>query len=156
MFKNILSIILVGLTMHLAGCQDKAVFTTFADTIISNNPDKLKLEVMYFHITDRCQACYQIEENLRATMFRYFKKQMKRGEIDLYILNCELEENQELVLKYDAFGSALVLTPYYQGTELETEDISAWSFQMSGNKKLFVKELREMIKSHLKYKPGKE
>lgn len=111
---------------------------------------------MYFHITDRCQACYQIEENLRATMFRYFKKQMEKGEIDLYILNCELEENRELVLKYDAFGSTLVLTPYYHGTELETEDITAWSFQMSGNKELFVKELKEMIESQLNYKPDKD
>ena len=152
MIKNVFLILVIFVSFNMGGCQDT---TVFGDTIISNNPDKRKLEVMYFHITDRCQACYQIEENLRATMFRYFKKQMKKGEIDLYILNCELQENQDLVLKYDAFGSALVLTPYYQGTELETEDISAWSFQMSGNKDLFVKELREMIKTHLKYKPDK-
>ncbi|MBK7094217.1 MAG: hypothetical protein IPH57_03810 [Saprospiraceae bacterium] len=52
---------------------------TVGDTIISNNPQNLKLKVYYFHITDRCSACYSIEENLRATLFTNFKKEIKKG-----------------------------------------------------------------------------
>ena len=123
---------------------------TVGDTIISNNPQNIKLKVYYFHITDRCSACYSIEENLRATLFTYFKKEIKRGIIDLHILNCELPENQKLVKKYTAYGSTLVVTEYKKGKELETEELSAWAFKKSGNKKVFVKELRKKLNDHLR------
>jgi len=123
---------------------------TVGDTLISNNPQNLKLKVYYFHITDRCSACYSIEENLRATVFEHFKKEIKKGLIDLYILNCELPENQKLVKKYTAYGSTLVVTGYKNGKELETEELSAWAFKKSGNKKGFVKELRKKLNDHLR------
>lgn len=123
---------------------------TVGDTLISNNPQNLKLKVYYFHITDRCSACYSIEENLRATIFTHFKKEIKKGIVDLHILNCELPENQKLVKKYTAYGSTLVMTGYKNGKELETEELSAWAFKKSGNKKVFVKELRKKLNDHLR------
>ncbi len=122
------------------------------DTIISNNPENLKLKVYYFHITDRCSACYSIEGNLRATIFTHFKNEIKKGVIDLSILNCELPENQKLVKKYSAYGSTLVVTGYKKGKETETEDLSAWAYKKSGNKKVFVKELKKKINDHLRSK----
>lgn len=123
---------------------------TVGDTIISNNPQNLKLKVYYFHITDRCSACYSIEENLRATLFTHFKKEIKKGIIDLHILNCELPENQKLVKKYTAYGSTFAITKFTDGKELTTQDLSAWAFKKSGNKKVFMKELRKIINSNLK------
>jgi len=120
------------------------------DTIIANNPQNLKLKVYYFHITDRCSACYSIEENLRATLFTHFNKEIKKGIIDLHILNCELPENQKLVRKYAAYGSTLVVTGYQNGKELETEELSVWAYKKSGNKKVFVKELRKKLNDHLR------
>ena len=120
------------------------------DTIIANNPQNLKLKVYYFHITDRCSACYSIEENLRATLFTHFNKEIKNGIISLHILNCELPENQQLVRKYTAYGSTLVVTGYKNGKELETEELSAWAYKKSGNKKVFVKELRKKLNDHLR------
>lgn len=120
------------------------------DTIIANNPQNLKLKVYYFHITDRCSACYSIEENLRATLFTHFNKEIKKGIINLHILNCELPENQQLVRKYTAYGSTLVVTGYKNGKELETEELSAWAYKKSGNKKVFVKELRKKLNDHLR------
>ncbi len=123
---------------------------TVGDTIISNNPQNLKLKVYYFHITDRCSACYSIEENLRATLFTHFNKEIKKGIISLHILNCELPENQQLVRKYTAYGSTLVVTGYKNGKEIETEELSAWAYKKSGNKKVFVKELRKKLNNHLR------
>lgn len=123
---------------------------TVGDTIISNNPQNLKLKVYYFHITDRCSSCYDIEKNVRATIFSHFTKELKKGVIDLHILNCELPENQKLVKKYTAYGSTFAITKFTDGKELTTEDLSAWAFKKSGNKKVFIKELRKIINSNLK------
>ena len=123
---------------------------TVGDTIISNNPQNLKLKVYYFHITDRCSACYSIEENLRATLFTHFKKEIKKGTIDLHILNCELPENQKLVKKFTAYGSTFAITKFSNGKELTSEDLSAWAFKKSGNKKVFIKELRKILNDNLK------
>lgn len=123
---------------------------TLGDTLISNNPKNLRLKVYYFHITDRCSSCYDIEKNLRATIFSHFTKELKKGVIDLYILNCELPENQKLVKKYTAYGSTFAITKFSDGKELTTEDLSAWAFKKSGNKKVFIKELRKIINSNLK------
>lgn len=123
---------------------------TVGDTIISNNPQNLKLKVYYFHITDRCSSCYDIEKNVRATIFSHFTKELKKGVIDLHILNCELPENQKLVKKYTAYGSTFAITKFTDGKELTSEDLSAWAFKKSGNKKVFIKELRKIINSNLK------
>jgi hypothetical protein len=144
MNKNIFIVLILFLYNYASYSQ------TVGDTIISNNPKNLKLKVYYFHITDRCSACYSIEENLRVALFTHFKKEIKKGLIDLYILNCELPENQKLVKKYNAYGSTLVVTEYKNGKELETEELSAWAFKKSGNKKVFVKELRKKLNDHLR------
>ncbi len=115
------------------------------DTIISNNPENLKVKVLYFHITHRCNTCMAIEENVRKTLFENFREQIDKGIIDLYILNCELPENQELVEKYGAYGSTLAITTYKDGSESITEDLSNWSFQKVHKPAVFNSELVEKI-----------
>ncbi|MBK7094218.1 MAG: hypothetical protein IPH57_03815 [Saprospiraceae bacterium] len=44
----------------------------------------------------------------------------------------------------------MVVTGYKNGKELETEELSAWAFKKSGNKKVFVKELRKKLNDHLR------
>ena len=143
MKKIILSAALVILFSGIGFSQ------TIGDTVISNDQAKLKLKAYYFHITDRCHTCYSIEENLRETVFRHFNKELEKGIIDLYILNCEMPENQKLVKKYNAYGSTLVITPVKNGKELEHDELSAWAFKKAGNKDIFVRELKKKIKAHL-------
>jgi hypothetical protein len=143
--KKSLIILIMFLTTGINGFSQ-----TVGDTLISNNPKNLRLKVYYFHITDRCSSCYDIEKNVRATIFSHFTKELKKGVIDLHILNCELPENQKLVKKYTAYGSTFAITKFTDGKELTTEDLSAWAFKKSGNKKVFIKELRKIINSNLK------
>lgn len=120
------------------------------DTIISNAPQNLRVKVLYFHITNRCNTCMAIEENVRKTLFGNFGEQIDKGFIDLYILNCELPENQELVEKYGAYGSTLAITSFKSGTEQETEDLSNWSFKKVNKPSVFNSELVEKINKLLR------
>ena len=121
-----------------------------ADTVISNNPNNLKLKVFYFHITNRCHTCYSIEANIRKTLTDYFKNKVDTGIIDLYILNCELPENKFLVKKYDAYGATLALTPYQNGYEMKTEDLTGWAFQKASKPEIFISELKIKIEENIK------
>ena len=121
-----------------------------ADTIISNDKNKLRVQVLYFHITDRCNTCRSIEANVRKTIDAYFQKELKSGELDLYILNCELQKNDSLVKIYDAYGATLAITPCVKGKAGKIEDITTWAFQKVHNSDVFLSELKEKIEKYIK------
>jgi len=120
------------------------------DTIISNNPQNLKLKVLYFHITNRCNTCISIEKYVRQTIDSNFANQIELGIIDLYVMNCELPGNQDLVKKYEAYGATLAITPYINGKEGKTEDLSNWAFQKVHKPEIFMEELKSKINESIK------
>jgi hypothetical protein len=121
------------------------------DTIISNNPQKVRLRVLYFHIEHRCNTCHSIEKYVRKTLFENFQSQIDNGFIDLSILNCEDPKNAEISKKYDAYGATLAITPYdANGQELKSEDLTGWAFKTIGNPELFISQLKEKITAYLK------
>ncbi len=130
-------------------CQAYGQQTNDNDTVISNNPAKLKLKVLYFHITNRCTTCRGIEAKVRKTLDEQFKNEVETGVIDFYVMNCELPENQELVKKYDAYGATLALTSMQNGKEQRTEDLTNWAFQKTHDPELFIEELTTKIKNYL-------
>lgn len=119
------------------------------DTLINNNPEKLKVKVLYFHITNRCNTCYSIETNVRKTIAAHFQTAIDTGSVGLAILNCELPANTELVKKYSAYGATLAMTVYKDGKELTTEDLTNFAFQKTHKPEVFINELKEKINTHL-------
>ena len=120
------------------------------DTIISNDSTKLRVKVLYFHITDRCNTCKSIEANLRKTVFDNFQLQLDNGTLGLLIQNCESPQNTALVKKYDAYGATLAVTIYKNGKELQSEDLSNWAFQKAPKPEVFIAELKSKITELLK------
>jgi hypothetical protein len=140
-----IALILLGIliSVNVLGQKDN-------DTVISNNPQNLKLKVMYFHITNRCHTCRSIEKLVRETIDSNFTEQLKNGVIDLYILNCELPQNTTLAQKYDAYGATFAITAYSFGKEGKTEDLSNWAFQKVYSPEIFKRELTEKINEKIK------
>jgi len=119
------------------------------DTIISNNNQSLKLKVLYFHITNRCNTCRSIEANVRKTINENFKNELDSGIIDLYIVNCELPENKTLSEKYQAYGATLALTKI-NGSKEKIEDLTNFAFAKIHDETVFISELKSKIKEFLK------
>jgi hypothetical protein len=143
--KN-LTFIIIAVILSLQACgQQKDT-----DTIISNNPKNLKLKVLYFHITNRCNTCRSIEANVRKTLDDHFLNEVETGVIDLYVMNCELPENQELVKKYDAYGATLAFSAYINGVEQKPEDLTNWAFQKTHSPEIFISELKTKIEAYIK------
>ena len=120
-----------------------------ADTVISNNPQKLKAKVLYFHITNRCNTCRSIEAAVRKTIKENFQKKLDSGIVDLYILNCELPENKVISEKYLAYGATLATTKLEGGKE-STEDLTNFAFAKIHDEAIFISELKAKIEELLK------
>ena len=142
--KKLLFILALALA-SLSGTAQK-----IGDTTITNNASKLRLKVFYFHITNRCNTCTSIEITLRKTLFENFKNEIDSGVIDVYILNCELPENKDLVKKYDAYGATMAVTAYDGPRELKTEDLTNFAFQKVHKPEVFISELKEKIQKYIK------
>lgn len=119
-------------------------FLSISSSVFSQaaNP---KLLVYDFHITNRCQTCAKIEEVTIETLDTFYRAQLDSGIIVFKTFNCELDENAELVKKYSAYGSTLVLTAVLPEGKEVIVDITDLAFSKIGKKELFVEKLREKI-----------
>lgn len=120
-----------------------------ADTVISNNAQKLKVKLLYFHITNRCNTCRSIEAAVRKTINENFKSELDSGIIDLYILNCELPENKTISERYQAYGATLAVTKV-DGVKEKTDDLTNFAFAKIHDETVFVSELKSKIQELLK------
>lgn len=136
---KLLTSIFLGLFLCLHGFAQQS-----RDTIISNDTSKLKVKVLYFHITNRCNTCYSIEAAVRKTIDENFKTELDSGIVDLYILNCELPENKVISEKYQAYGATLAVTKV-DGIKEKTEDLTNFAFSKIHDQDIFVSELKSKI-----------
>ncbi len=119
-------------------------FFSITSSAISQNANT-KLLVYDFHITNRCQTCTKIEQVTVETLDTFYRAQLDSGIIVFKTFNCELDENAELVKKYSAYGSTLVLTALLPEGKEVIVDITDLAFSKIGKKELFVEKLREKI-----------
>lgn len=92
--------------------------------------NKTKLDVYYFHRTQRCQTCLSIEENTKITLEQYFADELKDGTITFYIIDYEGDTDKELIEKYEADAPALYLTKVKKGKEIN-KDLTDFAFDNS-------------------------
>lgn len=106
-----------------------------------------RVEVYYFHATQRCPTCLAIEEQTRKTLDENFTEELKSGMIQLQVLNLEDKENKALTEKFEIGWSSLIL--YVPGSDKSvnlTEDAFA---NARAHPDDFRKELQEKIKELL-------
>ncbi len=119
----------------------------------ANSPkiaDKSKVLVYYFHVTNRCASCKAIEEATRKTLDTYFAKEVKSGQISLFILDVDKKENEKIAEKYQAFGSSLFVTRVFKGKE-STTDLTGDGFKYARNKQdKFIEILKNKLQEYLK------
>lgn len=70
---------------------------------------KAELNVYYFHLTTRCEACNAIEANTANVLDTHFKNQMEYGTIFYRSVNIDSRENRALAKKYQISYTSLLL-----------------------------------------------
>lgn len=67
------------------------------------------LNVYFFHMTDRCEACNAIETNTRIVLEEHFKTLMEKGAIKFYFFNIDKKENKAVTEKFKISYTSLLL-----------------------------------------------
>jgi hypothetical protein len=127
-------------------------FAVVTDSITTNKNtnDTLKLQVLYFHITNRCHTCLSIETEIRKTLLENYKGRIDSGMIRFASINVEDSVYFWLANKYETGGASLFLTKYTKGKEGQKEDMTSWAFEKIHATDIFDKELEEKINEFLK------
>lgn len=96
------SIMLVYIIMSFASCRQAVVTQqeTESDAV---------LNIYFFHLTARCEACTAVEDNTIKVLDKYYKSQIKNGTIVFKSINIDNRENRALTERYKISYTSLLL-----------------------------------------------
>jgi len=144
-----LALILLFLVILLNGCSNNLDNTT--GNVIYNNPSPLdvnKIEIFHFHGTHQCYSCKTVGAYAEETVKTFFSEELDSEKIIFNHINGDIEENKDLVLKYDVIGSSLWLGVYdKEGNFYPEENSNVW--YKIGNKLEYMNYLKGIIDKRL-------
>jgi len=105
------------------------------------NPNA-KLQVYFFHMTDRCPSCIAIEINTKKVLEDNFKTQMDNGIINFASFNIDKKENKSLAEKYQISYTSLLLVR----ADGAITDLTNDSFNYANTRPL---RFQELLKSEI-------
>lgn len=125
------------------------VFLVLSSGLMAQKSSKsLKVKVYYFHATQRCHTCNEIERLAKETVEIKFANELKNNIISYDAVDYENKENKALLDKYEIYGSTLLVVR--MGKKEQKTDLTNMAFQyaLSKPEKLqedLAKEIATMI-----------
>ena len=138
-------IILVGLAVWLVLAYGTPSGTPPASNNSTGPADRV--EVVYFHRTQRCYSCRYMEDAALDTVETYFADELASGKVTFQVFNVEEEKNADIVGKYQASYLSLYINTVKDGTdhiELVTD-----VYPLIGNDEAFAETLKSKIEKSL-------
>ena len=139
------SIIVVGLAVWLILAYGASPPTPPTSNNSSGPADRV--DVVYFHRTQRCYSCTYMEDAARYTVETYFADELASGKVTFQVFNVEEEQNADIVEKYQASYLSLYINTVKDGTdhiELVTD-----LYTLIGNDEAFVEALKSKIEKSI-------
>ncbi|MGC9384597.1 MAG: nitrophenyl compound nitroreductase subunit ArsF family protein [Kosmotogaceae bacterium] len=100
--------------------------------------------VYYFHGTQRCHECLEMEAYIKECLETYFSQELAEGTIKLEVVNIDYRENQDYIDKYFIMYNSVILQNFddKESTDWKYLD-EAWN--LVNNKKEFIDFIREEV-----------
>lgn len=95
-----------------------------ADNRLNDGADKL--EIYYFHRTQRCSTCLSVGRYTKELIQQKFADKVEQGVIDFREINIDLPENAELVNKFQVGGQSLFINAIKDNQDSISQDINIW------------------------------
>ena len=109
-----------------------------------------RVDVIYFHVNQRCVTCLCFEQHINYVIDTYFEDAINSGKLTYRVLNIQKEENADIARKYGAVGSQLFINVIVKGIN-NIEDIqSIWNWKCPSDPKQFERKVRTIIEQSLK------
>jgi hypothetical protein len=106
-----------------------------------------RVDVVYFHRTQRCHNCIHAEELTRYTVETYFADDLASGKVTFQSINVQDEENADIVEKYGSYGPQLFINTVKDSTDHIEEATDL--YVLISNDKAFVTALKSKIEKSL-------
>jgi len=111
---------------------------------------KPRVEVYYFHPTERCPIDQSIEENTIKLMNGSFAKEIKDGTIKFQIINTDDKSQAKTVARFDINAQGLFVVKISNGKETQN-DLTHFAFDYGmSNPERFKNGLKDEIGKALK------
>lgn len=150
MTNKILIFLVVGLITIFSCNNAETNKQTDTDSITAATSPNLKLQIYYFHATNRCPTCIGIETNVKQALDAMFKDELLSGQINLKVLCVDDKANKDLVEKYEAAGAALHLVKYENGKESD-HDLTEFAFMHSQKEPdFFIKSFQDSVSKFIR------
>jgi len=128
----------------------------FAGSAIGQTQNKIqgsippKVEVYYFHPTDRCPIDQSIEANSKTVMQSFFAKEIRTGTIFFRVINTDDKATAKITAKFDINAQALYIVKLEKGKEIR-KDLTRFAFDYGqSNPGKFKSGLKDEIEKALK------
>ncbi len=138
-------IVLIGLIVWLILAYGPSPTTPPVSSNSSGPADRV--DVVYFHRTQRCYSCTYMEDAARYTVETYFAHELASGKVTFQVFNVQEEENADIVEQYQASYLSLYIDTVKEGAdhiELVTE-----LYPLIGQDEAFVETLKTKIEKCL-------
>jgi hypothetical protein len=123
----------------LNGCAQQAA---------SSQPGTHKVIAYYFHTNTRCSTCMKIEAYSKEAIEQGFSEELKKGILEMRIVNYENLENQHFMKDYKLVSKSLVLVNMVNGKQTEWTNLRV-VWQLTGRKDAFLNYVRKEVRGYL-------
>jgi len=149
----IIGVVIVGVGFFVARNENKPIEaqninnqTTKSQKELPMSTAKIsaeKIEVVHFHATQQCWSCITVGEYALKTIKEKFPEEYTSGSIVFRDINGELPENKDMVVKYQARGSALFVNAITAGKDNIEEDVTVW--RLVSNENQFISYFQDKL-----------
>ena len=115
-------------------------------TATASGPNRV--EVIDFHNEHRCFTCLEIEKLTKKILNEDYADAMKKGLITFRLINVEEKANADMVHKYTAYGTTLILSSVKGGKE-EYTDLTNFAFMNFNKEDKFKETLKKELDAAL-------
>ncbi len=107
-----------------------------------------KVIAYYFHTNTRCSTCMKIEAYSKEAIEQGFPEELKKGVLEMRIVNYENPANRHYIKDYKLVSKSLVLVNTVNGKQTEWTNLKlVW--QLTGRKDAFLNYVRKEVRSYL-------
>ncbi|OPY29606.1 MAG: hypothetical protein A4E28_00778 [Methanocella sp. PtaU1.Bin125] len=111
---------------------------------VTTEPDRV--ELLYFHRTERCVSCNNAEQYTRDTLDKYYAEEMRSGQLSLQSI--DYQQDRETADKYNVKVQGLKVVSTHNG-QTNIKDIpEIWTYV--GDKDAFMGFLKSVIDKELR------
>ena len=119
----------------------------------AQSPLTNRVDVIYFHVNQRCPTCLCFEERVNHIIDADFSDAINSGRLTYKVLNAQQEQNAGIARQYGAVASQLFINTVVNGKDNIKDIQDIWKWNCRYDAPMFDRNVRNVIEGSLKGLP---